>query len=99
MSYRNHPIVDYLSILTADSVLVDVREPDEVAEGTLPDSRNIPLTEFVERLSELDASKPIVLFCRSGGRSAQAAQYLVDSGFSTVANLEGGMLAWQEQSS
>ena len=99
MSYRNHPIVDYRSILTAESVLVDVREPDEVVEGTLPDSLNIPLTEFVERSSELDANKPIVLFCRSGGRSAQAAQYLVDSGFGDVANLEGGMLAWQEQSS
>ena len=96
MTFKNHPIVDYQSILTDDASLVDVREPDEVAEGTLDGAVNMPLTEFVERSAELDAAKPVVLFCRSGGRSAQAAQFLIDRGFTDVANLEGGMLAWDE---
>lgn len=94
MTYRNHPIVDYRSILVEGAALVDVREPEEVAEGTLPDSVNIPVGDLPTRVAELDAAKPVILFCRSGGRSSNAAEFLVASGFVDVTNLEGGMLAW-----
>lgn len=98
VTYSNHPIVDYLSVVAPGAVLVDVREPDEVAEGTLPNSLNIPVGDVAARIGELEPGKRVVLFCRSGGRSGQAAQFLVDSGFGDVINLEGGMLAWAEHS-
>lgn len=94
MTYHSHPIVDYQSLMADGVQLIDVREPVEVAEGTLPESINIPVGEVEGRVGELDPSRPVVLFCRSGGRSGSAAQFLVASGFSNVTNLEGGMLAW-----
>ncbi len=96
MTVSNHPITDYRAVLGPASQLVDVREPDEVAEGTLPDSLNIPVGDLPARVAELDPAAPVVLFCRSGGRSAQAAEFLVASGFTDVTNLDGGMLAFLE---
>ncbi|NIR38344.1 MAG: rhodanese-like domain-containing protein [Actinobacteria bacterium] len=73
--------------------LIDVREPDEVATGTLPGAINIPLAELPGRIDELDRSRTVVLLCRSGGRSAMAAEFLTNQGFDDVVNLAGGMLA------
>jgi rhodanese-related sulfurtransferase len=97
MSHRDHPVTDYTGALGADGQLVDVREPDEVAEGTLPGAVNIPVGELPDRLSELDQSRRVVVLCRSGGRSTKAATLLTDAGFADVVNLEGGMLAYAEQ--
>lgn len=99
MTFKKSPIVDYRSILTAETQLVDVREPDEVAEGTLPDSVNIPVGDLPARVGELDPARPVVLFCRSGGRSGNAAEFLTEAGYGDVTNLEGGMLAWAESNS
>ena len=74
--------------------LVDVREDDEVAEGIIPGAVHIPLGEVVERVSELDKSKPYIIVCRSGGRSGRATEYLADAGYD-VANMTGGMLEWE----
>ena len=76
--------------------LIDVREPEEVAGGTLPGAVNIPLGDLPARVGELDPSRRVVLLCRSGGRSAQAAEFLAASGFGDVVNLVGGMLGWAE---
>jgi len=73
-----------------------VREPDEVEAGSLPDAVNIPLGDLPDRLGELDASQPVLLLCRSGGRSGTAAQFLSDQGFEDVTNLTGGMLAYAQ---
>lgn len=75
---------------------VDVREPDEWDEGHIPGALHIPLGELPERLSELPAESDLILVCRSGGRSAAATEFLLRSGYPRVANLAGGMLAWQE---
>ncbi|MGF1597088.1 MAG: rhodanese-like domain-containing protein [Acidimicrobiales bacterium] len=96
MTFQNVSIVDYRSSIAADAQLVDVREQAEVAAGTLPQSVNIPVGELPARVGELDPARPVVLFCRSGGRSANAAEYLVDAGFGDVTNLTGGMLAWED---
>lgn len=72
--------------------IVDVREPWEFAGGHVPGSTNIPLGEFVARLSELRA--PLVLVCASGNRSGMAADYLARQNFGRVANLIGGMQMW-----
>jgi rhodanese-related sulfurtransferase len=74
--------------------IVDVREVDEVKEGHIPDSVNIPLGLLEFRMHELDKNKEYVLVCRSGGRSGRACQLLESHGFKVV-NMEGGMLAWE----
>lgn len=80
------------------AVLIDVREPDEFAQGHAPGARLIPLGQLPARLAELAAqnNKPVVLICRSGRRSAVAADVLNKAGFSRVVNVSGGMLAWQQ---
>ena len=94
MNFTNVHVTNYEEALGADGQLVDVRERDEIAAGTIPDAINIPLGELPDRKTELDPAQPVVLFCRSGGRSAQAAEYLSRCGFSSVINLEGGMLSF-----
>jgi len=78
------------------ALLIDVREPDEYAEGHAPGSVLIPLGQLPSRLAEIQASqhKPVTLICRSGRRSARAAEILLQAGFSKVYNIEGGMIAW-----
>ena len=96
MTHRDHPANDYASIVTDDTQFIDVREPNEVAAGTLPGTVNIPLGELGERVGELDPGKRVVLLCRSGGRSTAAAEALTAAGFADVVNLAGGMLAAQD---
>ena len=93
MTYTNAPISSHQEIVGSSGQLVDVREPAEFAQGTLPDAINIPLGELPNRIDELDPTRRVVLLCRSGGRSANAAHFLASSGFGDVVNLEGGMLA------
>lgn len=94
--HTDHPIADYEATLGSDAQLVDVRQPDEVAEGTLPGAVNIPLDTLDGRLGELDRDRRVVVFCRSGGRSTKASELLTGAGFTDVVNLAGGMLAYEE---
>lgn len=92
--------------LEEDAVLIDVREADEHAAGHIPGSVNIPrgvLEAEVEPGPEMagetapelqDKDRPIYLYCRSGGRSALAADALQNMGFTRVASVAGGMLMW-----
>lgn len=77
--------------------VVDVREPRELAEGTLPGAVNIPLPQLRARLAELDPSKETLVYCRSGQRSYFASRILSQRGFERVVSLGGGWLAWQLQ--
>jgi rhodanese-related sulfurtransferase len=95
MAHSNHPVNDYATAVGADGQLIDVREPDEVAEGTLPGAVNIPLGQLSERTGELDSARRVVVLCRSGGRSTMACEVLTSAGFGDVINLDGGMLAFQ----
>jgi rhodanese-related sulfurtransferase len=74
--------------------VVDVREAEEFAESRIPGAKLLPLSEFAARVAELPKDEPVVLYCRSGGRSAQAAAWLAAKGHAEVLNLEGGILAW-----
>ena len=94
--HRDHPVSDYRTAVGADAQLIDVRQPDEVAEGTLPGAVNIPLDVLPQRIDELDRGRRVVLLCRSGGRSTMAAEFLTEAGFADVVNLSGGMLAYNE---
>ena len=76
------------------ALVIDVREPHEWNAGHIPGARLVPLAELPQRLTEFDPNQEIVLVCRSGNRSAQATLMLQRAGFTRVANLAGGMIAW-----
>lgn len=79
-----------------ETIWIDVRQPEEWAEGTIPGAERISLAELPEQLSGLDQAKTYVLVCRSGGRSGRASQAMADAGFTQLINFDGGMLAWYE---
>lgn len=82
----------------AGAQLIDVREPDEYAAVRADGAVNIPLSEFVARTDEIDPEQDIYLICKSGGRSAQAGEYLEQArGWDNVINVAGGTTAWVEQ--
>jgi len=74
--------------------IVDVRNPDEWSHGHLPGAIHIPLAALPDRLGELDPSRPVVLHCKGGGRSAIATSLHQARGMSNVSNLTGGYEAW-----
>lgn len=80
-----------------DALVLDVREDKEFAAGHIPKARHIPLGQLSGRLQELEKfkAKPILVTCRSGQRSARACRLLKKSGFETVYNQAGGIVAWQ----
>lgn len=67
--------------------MVDVRSPQEFARGAIPGSINIPLQVINASHQNLDKTKPVIVFCRSGARSAQARSFLQQEGFDDVHNL------------
>jgi len=75
-------------------LVLDVRNPDEVAICRIPGSTVIPFPELADRLGELDPAAPIVVHCKSGGRSQKAVALLGQAGFTRVRNLTGGILGW-----
>jgi len=79
-----------------DIVLLDVREPHELAICKLASAVHIPLGSLLDRLDEMKScqEKEIVVFCRSGKRSERAAQFMQEKGYRKVKNLAGGILAW-----
>lgn len=81
-----------------DAVVIDVREDAEYKSARVAGSRLIPLKSLAGRLGELEKlkSKPILLICQTGSRSAQAAGTLKKAGFADVASLAGGLHAWQQ---
>ena len=80
-------------------VLVDVRESFERDIADLPEQgqHRIPMREVPERLGELDPDEPIVVYCRTGGRSGRIVEFLRASGFSNVLNLKGGVMGWRDE--
>lgn len=79
--------------------VVDVRDAEELAGplGRLPWASHVPLAELGETAEGWDPDAPVVLVCRSGRRSARATRELEDLGFSAVASMTGGMLAWRDE--
>lgn len=80
-----------------DVVLLDVREPHELALASIDGVLHIPMAQVPARLAELDRDKPIVVMCRTGGRSRKVAEYLAANGFEQVFNLQGGIDAWSQE--
>ena len=80
-----------------DVQLVDVRTPSEFNAGHVPDAQNINFYDenFDQQIETLDKSKQIIVYCKSGGRSAKCASKLVEKGFEKIYDLEGGFSQWK----
>lgn len=94
--YTTISVSDARAMLQSSSnvLVVDVRTPEEYAQGHLKGAINIPLSDLPLRIGRLEQNRPILVYCQTGYRSAQASSILVKAGFTKVYNLEGGMTAW-----
>ena len=86
---------DELSGALPQSILVDVRTPEEYVTGTIGDAINIPVDSLRERLGELPKNQPLIIFCRVGLRGYIATRIITDNGFSNCSNLSGGYETWR----
>ncbi len=77
-----------------DVLLLDVREPDEIATASLSGATSIPMGRIPQQLATLPTDRPIVVMCHHGGRSAHVTGFLNANGFPNAVNLDGGIDAW-----
>ena len=80
---------------TKNLQVIDVRTAGEYADGHLAAAKLIPVQEIAKRLSEIDKSRPVLLYCRSGHRSGNALKILQGQGYAEAKHMEGGINAWQ----
>ena len=97
-------VIELISVVDLQKIdksvqLIDVRTPEEYSEGYIKNAKNIDFydDDFLTQMSELDKSKPIYVYCKSGGRSGSAAKKLKDAGYTKVYDLEGGVTNWIEK--
>lgn len=83
---------------TGNGIILDVRTPDEIAAGHIPNASiiNIYDKEFETKINLMQKDKEIYVYCKSGGRSSQAAKLLQKNGFNKIYNLDGGIMAWEK---
>ena len=79
-----------------DLVVIDVRNQWELDISSVDFANHIVLNELPDRMDEVPEDKPVVLMCRSGGRSMQAANFLAANGYENLINLQGGILGWAQ---
>lgn len=82
-----------------DVQLLDIRTPEEYKSGYIEGYRNMDYLSdtFKEEMETLDKSKPIVIYCRSGGRSGRCATLMLEIGFKEIYDLEGGIIQWKAE--
>tara|TARA_B110000263_G_C15189725_1_gene455471 strand:- start:372 stop:695 length:324 start_codon:yes stop_codon:yes gene_type:complete len=99
MSLNEIDVFELRSILedNLDFILLDVRTENEVVMSKISKSTHIPMSDIPIRLNELDQSKKIIVYCKSGKRSAKVCEYLLNNKFINVKNLRGGILSWAEK--
>jgi rhodanese-related sulfurtransferase len=86
----------FTAVRDENAVLLDVREPWEKDEMSIPGSLLIPLAEIPQRLVEIPEGRDVFVYCRVGGRSAKAAEFLRQHGRPRSFNVVGGIDAWKE---
>ena len=84
-------------LLRDGAVLVDVREPAEVATCHIDGSRHIPMRQIPEHLPDLPHDRHLLILCHVGVRSLRVTQFLRANGFAQVSSVAGGIQAWAEQ--
>lgn len=84
------------AMATDDAVVLDVRTPQEFAEGHLPDAVNIDISapDFVEQIAALDSDVPYAVYCRTDNRSQAAIEVMTDQGVDSTIGLSGGIVQW-----
>lgn len=82
-----------------DVQLIDVRTPEEFAEGHLENAINMDINgdNFDASVASLDKEKPVMVYCKAGGRSAKAAAKLKEMGFKSISDLDGGITNWNSE--
>lgn len=90
-------VAGFAALLKEDHVLVDVRTPEEFSEGYIASATNINFydDDFADRATKLGKDKPVLVYCKKGGRSAKAYKILKGAGFGKVYDLDGGFTAWE----
>lgn len=103
MQNPGRPVVPSIDVQEAqrrvergDAVIIDVREDEELAEVSVPGAIHVPLGELPNNIASLPEGKELLMFCRSGNRSAYATAYLQQAGIENVSNVEGGIISWVE---
>ena len=81
-------------IEATDAHLIDVRTEAEVAQGMIDGAIHIPLHLLPLRASDVPQDKPVIIYCRSGARSAQACAFMAAQGYPNMHNLAGGIMSW-----
>ena len=100
---RNGTSLDAKSFQAAidkdDALLLDVRTPEEFAQGHIEPAANEDWLggELLKDVSGIDKTKPVLLYCAAGGRSAKAMEAMIDAGFTDVRDLKGGFGAWEAE--
>ena len=83
-----------LELAAKGAHLIDVRTDAEVAQGLIDGAIHIPLHLLPLRAADIPQDKPVVIYCRSGARSAQACAFMAAKGYGNMHNLAGGIMAW-----
>jgi len=100
-TYSNVSVSDLNGVVEGggDAIILDVRTPSEVSEGYVKNAQNLDIngSTFKQQAEQLDKSKTVYVYCRSGHRSQIASNKLIEMGFSDVRNVEGGFLAWADK--
>ncbi|AXG72889.1 rhodanese-like domain-containing protein [Flavobacterium arcticum] len=92
------PTVFYEKMAEHKGQVVDVRTTEEYQRGHLKEAVNIHLydKDFEQRIEELDKEKPVYVYCKVGGRSAEAVKIMKEKGFNSIVELDGGIDAWTD---
>ncbi len=95
MSVPEITVDELASRLAGGAAVFDVRQPEEYVAGHVPGAVLVPLGEVPDRVAEFPTAAEVFLVCRSGARSARAAEFLLPQGVQAI-NVAGGTLAWIE---
>jgi rhodanese-related sulfurtransferase len=91
---REISAVELAQIIDRGGTVIDVREPDEYAEGHVPGATLIPLATVPDNIDAFHKAVPVYVICQSGGRSSRACEFLIDAGVPNVVNVAGGTMGF-----
>ena len=96
---KNKSIIEFKEVASEGFVLIDVRTPEEYAQGFIGGAINMDMKNesFVSNIQQIDKNKKVYLYCKAGGRSAKASKVLDSLGYKNIINLEGWFDAWKEE--
>jgi glyoxylase-like metal-dependent hydrolase (beta-lactamase superfamily II)/rhodanese-related sulfurtransferase len=88
--------IEVVEARAPEAVVLDVREPEEYAQGHIPGAVNLPQAELATRLNEVPKDRPVYVVCLAGMRSVRVSQFLAQMGYANAASVAGGTEAWRE---